>query len=292
MEIKALKEGMSDFKDLLSFFGLRPPGESPAKTTDADPGAVERNVEKHAEALERAKKRNEDDFPDKKKEEEMKTKDEEKKEEKKEVAKDEGGGEKELEKEEAGATKPKESKDAAANDTVDKLVKKMDAFFDRMAARDAAVEEKEKEKEKEKEAKSEDSELIPVPTLAKKEIPENPIPGAPKSVDRRAAIDAMLAIKPALAAAVAADPVRFRDAAVKWNDGYRALTGGKSTKDGDGAYREMTDIAKPDAVLAAEAEGSHRVHDTAADSADYASMMRNFHRQPVGSVKLTKEKVN
>lgn len=292
MEIKAFKEAMSDFKDVLSFLGIRSPSEAAAaassatvdaKTVDADPGAVERNSEKNAEALERAKMRNKDgELP------EALKKANEEKEEKKEGKDEGGGGKKEEEKESAGATKPKEAADAGTNDAISR---KLDAVLDALLAdRKARDEEKEaeKKKEEEKKAESEDSELIPVATLPEKEVPENPIPGAPAHVDA-AVKDALLAIKPAVAAAFKADPHKFRDAAAEWNTAWRAACGKKAT--GDGAYRTIaTDLKKSDKVLASE--GSHVFDATAeADSSDYAENMRQFHRQPIGSVKTEKARV-
>ena len=282
MEIKALKDGIADLKEVLAFIGIGPKGggSSLSLTTDADPGAVERNAEKAEEAKERAVARNKDDLP-----EALKEKAEEKKEEKKE-SKD--GGEAELKKEEAGAEKPKESKDAAgATDAFDRLCAKMDAYFDARKARDAESEKAEEKKETKKEG--EDSELIPVETLPAGDIPKNPIPGAEKSVDAAASTKAaLLAIKPVIAAS------KNQDAAVAWNKAWRSACG-KSATDGN-KYGDLTKIVKPDEVKNAEARQALSAVDSEAaalsDSSNYAEEMRRFHRRNTNEVNTEKARVN
>jgi hypothetical protein len=292
VNLKEFKEACIDFKETLHFFGLPSPGEKAADslqpvkagTADADPGSVARNAEKNAEALERAKMRNKDDLP-----EALKEKAEEKKEEKKESKDGEGGCEKEMKKEEAGAEKPKESKDSGTRDAA--LDRVVDAL-DRLSRRMDAAEEKEKEKEKkaeEKKAESEDSELIPVETLAGKDIPKNPIPGAEKHVDQAGVKDALLALKPTVAAMAKADPVRFRDAAVQWNQSWRAACGKSGSN--DASYGVIADNKKkPDAVLTAD--GAGQVQDAGADSANYAEEMRKFNRRHAAEVISEKARVN
>lgn len=166
--------------------------------------------------------------------------------------------------EEEKPAKKKESTDA-------KLARLTDAV-EKLVARDAAAA---KEKEKEESEPTEDSDLIPVETLAPDEIPTNPIPGADQ------AKDALVALKPLIA--------RSKDAKaiVSWNNAWRALNPRKAGSTSDG-YRRLLNTKKPEDVSNAETRATMRTTDKEVDpSADFVAQAKQYHRQNPNDVKLS-----
>lgn len=168
--------------------------------------------------------------------------------------------------------KPPKKKDAPdKKETADAKFARLTDAVEKLLARDAA-----KEKEKEETEETEDSDLIPVETLASNEIPTNPIPGADQ------AKDALIAMKPLI--------TRSKDAKAitSWNNAWRALNPRKPGNTADG-YRRLLDAKKPEAVTNAEARASMRTTDTEVDpSVDFVAQAARYHRQNPNDVKLSK----
>jgi uncharacterized protein len=242
MDVKEATGFFTGMKDFFSSLGLRLVAQD---STPDDP--VKRNEEVNAEALRRAARRNEDS---------------------KVKAKDGDPAEKELENEEKGAKDPEKSEEKGAHDKKhakdddddkkskakdddddDKKHKSMDAvdrlcgLVEKLIARDAKRKDDDEEKcncgAKGEEAhdddcpkhRAADDELIPVETLEKSQIPHNPIPGA----DAKKALDAMIALKPFIAAS------GNRQAIDTWNEQYKALRGPGKSKGGYDAVLSARD---------------------------------------------------
>lgn len=233
---KDLKDNVAGAGDFFKSLGWKQP------TADSDPGAVERNAQAAAEALERARRRNMDEEQVKKEATDKRlasTLDAMDAFLKKQTARDE-------------AEKEKEAKDA------EEEKKKAE---DKKAKDEEEKKKKESEDElppkKKGEEESEDADLIPVETLAANEIPKNPIPGADK------ALDALRALRPMVARGT-------KDEKVAFNSAIDFLKGRKpGTSD---AYAHLTNPKKPEGVETTDA-------DRVKEGQDFASQAKQFHRK-------------
>jgi hypothetical protein len=162
--------------------------------------------------------------------------------------------------------------DKKTSDAFDARLTKLCDAVEKLVARDAKYKKDEEKPEPEEKEETEDSELIPVETLAPDELPENPIPGA----DR--AKDALQRIKPLVAKSKDAQAIQ------SWNDAWRALNPRKTGGTGDG-YTRLLRTKKPGEVVNAEARAAMRTHDKEVDpSADFVAKARQFHRKNPGDV--------
>ena len=260
--VEQMEKQLGFWEGVFKKFGWKAP------TMDAESEAVKINEKYNARALERAEMRNRDD--DKKvrhydddddkrhardddddrhrsRDDDKKMKDDDKK------AKDA-----EEEKEERMEERKEMKK---ATDAMNRLCDTIGRFFDKKAKDD---DEEEEEKEHKKKEESEDSELIPVPTMGKEDRPKNPIPGADSL-----SLDALKILKPLVA------KTGTNDQKQAWNRCYRAM------KDGDietaqDAYGQLLKTKKPDGV---EFASTDRAAKAEKNAQDFAETARQYHRK-------------
>lgn len=248
---KRFKDELADAGEVFKLLGWKQP------TADSDPGAVERNANAAAEALERAKKRNEDSM-------EKETADAKAQSER--LGKVLDSMESFLKKQEARDAEEEKEKEKKEKEMKDAEEKEKKEAEDRKS-KDAEKEEKEK-KDKEE---SEDADLIPVETMTGNEVPKNPIPGAD------AALAKLRAIQPLIAKS------KDRKMIDAFNDAVRAIKG--KTADGDDSkYADLMNGKKPEGVDTFDA-GADKNKAAAVEFIDVAAQ---FHRKNPGEVKIEK----
>lgn len=260
------------FTEMLEDLGWKKP--STEVVADSDPGAVERNMQVHNEALLRARRRNEDAMTAEEKVE-MEKKDKETKDQ-----------HEKLEKKVNDTASSVDEIKTAQNDQKSILAKIQDALEDLKAkkeekeskdskdSKDAktkdakAADQDEKEK---KEKESEDADLIPVETLSSEDIPKNPL--------HDALLPELLKLKPFIAKS------GTREAKDAWNKAFKAL---KGTPAEDGAeYSHLVSGEKPDKVKRAEEMSSVHAQDASQSSTNFVDMAKKFHRKNPGEVDLS-----
>lgn len=137
--------------------------------------------------------------------------------------------------------------------------------------------EEEEEEGEEHEKARDDHDFVPVETQAKEDRPENPIPGAPQTVD------ALRKLRPVIA--------RYgtRDDRIAFNKAMAAAKGRVFSARDSRVYGELARTRKPDSVREAEARAGMLTTDTnkaQKEAAEFVEAAKQFHKKNPGEVVL------